>query len=84
MIVARSDIRYEGTQCIERCIVAFFNLAFHVFLDFVQGYMARSFDEGLYILGPGTDNQFAHCIKFGKLSLIVGILDTSRTETVAQ
>ena len=50
----------------------------------MQGYMSRSFDESLHILVPCAKHQFSHSVQFGKLSLIIGILNTARTKSVTQ
>ena len=46
--------------------------------------MSRSFDESLHILVPCAKHQFSHSVQFGKLSLIIGILNTARTKSVTQ
>ena len=84
MIVGRCNIGNERTEGVERSTMAFFNLAFHIFLNLMHWYMARTFDKCLYILSPSTLNEFAHSIKLGKLCCIVGIIGRTWTQAVAQ
>ena len=84
VVVTRSDVGHQRAESIERCVVAVADLTLHVLTNLVQGHVSRTFDKGLHVLFPGTKYEFAHCVEFGKLSLVVGIGDTARTQSVAQ
>ena len=79
MVVSRSDVRDQRTERVERCIMAFFDLTFHILFYFVHGHVSRTFDECLHILFPSTYNEFSHGVEFGKLCFIVGIVDRAGT-----
>ena len=84
VVVAWCNVGHEWAEGVERCIVTRLDLAFHILLNLVQRYVSRSFDESLYILFPGTENQLAQGVEFSKLCLIVGIGNAPWTQTVSQ
>ena len=84
MVISRSDVRYQRTEGVERCVVTVRDLAFHVFFDFMQRYMPRSFNECLYVFVPCSEYKFTHGIQFGKLCLVISVSDTARTKSVTQ
>ena len=45
--------------------------------------MSRTFDEHLHILFPSALAEFAHYLEFAQLSLVIGIVGTAGTHTVA-
>ena len=52
MVISRSDVRDQWAERIERRIMAFFDLAFPIFLDLMHGHVSGTFDKGLHILVP--------------------------------
>ena len=84
MVVAGGDVGDDGTEGVEGGLVALLQLALHILTDFMHGHMARTLDEGLHILLPGTHHEFTHGVEFGKLGGIVGIGRTTGAQTVAQ
>ena len=84
MVISRSDVRDQWAERIERRIMAFFDLAFHIFLDLMHGHVSGTFDKGLHILVPGAEHQLAHSVQLGELRFIVGIVDRARTKSVTQ
>ena len=84
VVIAGGNVCDDGAEGVEGCLVAMVQLPLHVLADAVHGNVAGSLDEGLYVLLPGTGDEFAHSVQFGKLSRIVGIGRTSGTKSVAQ
>ena len=84
MVVTRSDICRERAKCVERRVVAHFNLAVHVFANLVHRHVTRTFNDDLNALLPGNFGEFAERIKFGELCHVVCICNGTRTESIAQ
>ena len=84
VVVAGCDVRDERAEGVEGSLVALLDLALHVLGNLVHGHVARALDEGLHALGPGSGNEFAHRVEFGKLRRIVRIVDGTRSEAVAE
>ena len=84
MVVTGSNVRDDGAECIERRVVALLDLTLHVLPDLVHGHVSRALDKGLHVVIPGAGDQLAHSVEFCKLRLVVGILDATGTEPVAQ
>ena len=59
VIVARSDIRNQGSQYIKRRAFTDRLLYFHVSRNLIQRHMTRAFHHDLHILFPGPLRQFA-------------------------
>ena len=84
VVVGGSNIGGQRAECVERGFVARFDLALHIFLDFVHWHVTRTFDNHLHIVSPSLLGQFAEHIKFEELSTVVGIVDATGTHTVAK
>ena len=84
MVITWSNICYDGTEGVERCLVALLQLSLHVFTNLVHGHMSGALDKCLYILIPRACDEFAHGVEFGKLGSIVRVGCTSRSQSVAQ
>ena len=84
MVIARCDISNDRTECIERSLMTMVELTIHVLTDLLHRNMTRTFDECLYVLIPCTKHEFAHSVKLCKLSSIIGICRTTRTQTVTK
>ena len=84
VVVARGNVGDERAECVEGRLVAFLNLALHVLGYFVHGHVAGTFDESLHTFVPGTGDEFAHGVEFGKLGTVVGVVDGAGTQAVAQ
>ena len=84
MVIPRRYIRDQRPQYIERGFVAIFALQFHISLYLIERHMPRAFDHHLDIFFPGSECQFAQNFQFGKLRIVTGIVEASRSETVAQ
>ena len=84
MVVARCNVRNQRAERVERRIVAFLYLAFHILLNLVHGHVSGSFDKSLHVLCPGAEHKLAHGIEFGKLRFVVGIVRRAGTQAVAQ
>ena len=75
MVVTRCDIGNEWTEGIERSIMAFLYLAFHILFDFMERHMTGTFDKCLYVILPSALYEFAESIEFSKLSFVIGIIN---------
>ena len=84
MVVAWGDVGDKGTEGVEWSLMAMVELTLHVLLDFLQWHVTRTLDESLHVLVPCASDKFAHRVEFGKLCLVVGISDTTRTQAIAQ
>ncbi len=73
MVVAGCDIGGEGAERVERGAVALFELAGHVVLNLVHGYVTRAFDNHLHAVFPGNLREFAERVQFTELGRVVGI-----------
>src|SRR3712207_609045 len=84
MVIARCDIGNEWTEGVERCLMTLLQLAIHVSLNLVHGYMSRAFYKHLYIAFPCCFHQFAHRFEFCKLRTVVGIVSRAGAQTIAK
>ena len=84
MVISGSDVCNQRAEGIERSIVTFFYLTFHVFFDFMHRYMSRPFNECLHILFPGTYYKLSHGVELGKLCFIISIVDRPGAKAVSQ
>ena len=82
MVVSGSNIRYQRAERVERGVMAFFNLTFHVLFNFMHRNVSGAFNKCLNIFIPGTEHQLSHGIEFGKLRFIVCVVDRTRTKSV--
>ncbi len=64
VVVARRNVRDQGSQSIERCFVAFFQFAGHVFADEVHGDVSGPFNHDLDVVFPGDSCEFAQGFEF--------------------
>mmetsp|Transcript_2080 Transcript_2080/g.3616 ORF Transcript_2080/g.3616 Transcript_2080/m.3616 type:complete len:280 (-) Transcript_2080:999-1838(-) len=82
VVVARGNVCGQRPQGVEGCLVAPVELFPHVVRDLVQGHVSRSFVHYLNALLPGSHGQITLDLEFTELGLIIGILDTARTESI--
>ena len=82
MIVPRSHVRGQRTECIKGSLVTPLDLFLHVFLDHVHGNVARALVHYLDSMLPSPRGQSALRLEFGKLSLIVSVCNRTRTQTI--
>src|SRR5262249_41026030 len=84
VIVARSNVRNQGTERIEWSFLAKLALLIYLLLDLVHGHVAWALDHDLNVVLPGFLGQFTERSKFGKLRFIAGVRNASRPESIAQ
>ncbi len=84
VIVPRRDVGGERAQGIERRLVAMLQLLGHVALDHVHRHVTRPLDHHLHVVLPRNFGQLTQSAQLGELSLVVGVIDGARTQTVAQ
>ena len=84
VVVAGGYVGDDGAEGVEGGIVAFFYLPLHVLGYLVHGHVAGTFDEGLYVPGPGPLYQLAHSVQLGELGRVVGVTDGSWTQAVTE
>ena len=54
----------------------------HVLFDQMHGNVPRAFNHGLHVVAPGDFGQFPERFQLAELRRVVGIGNTSRTQTV--
>mmetsp|Transcript_3529 Transcript_3529/g.5111 ORF Transcript_3529/g.5111 Transcript_3529/m.5111 type:complete len:276 (-) Transcript_3529:692-1519(-) len=82
VIISRCNICCKRAKSVERCFVTPFKLVSHIFRNFVEWNMSRTFIHDLNILFPSTFGEFTLSLEFSELGLVVGIVNRSRTETI--
>ena len=84
MIVPWCNICRQRAQSIERGLVTFLDLLFHVFLDKMHGHMAGPLDHGLDFMLPCDLGQLTQGFEFTELRLIVGIRNGAGPQPIPQ
>ena len=84
VIVAWRDIGDQWPEHVERRLVAFFHLPFHVHVDLIHRHMARAFHHDLTTFLPSAASQFTENVQFCKLRFITGIGNRSWAKAVAE
>ncbi len=84
MVIAGRDIGGQRTEGVEGGFIAQLELFRHVAADHMHRHVARTFNHYLNIIFPGNTGQFTQGTQFGKLRFIVGILNRTRTQAIAQ
>ena len=75
VVVARGDVGREGSERVERRLVAPLQLLIHVLLDHVHRHVARAFVHDLHATIPGARGQLTLRLEFGELRVVVGVGD---------
>ena len=83
MVIARGDVGGEGSERVERGLVAPLQLLVHVLLDHVHRHVAGAFVHDLHAALPGARGEFALRLQFGELGVVIGVGDRAGTEAVA-
>ena len=83
VVVPRGNVGGEGSERVERGLVAPLQLLVHVLLDHVHGHVAGAFVHDLHAAFPGAGGQLALRLQFGELRLVVGVGDRTGPEAVA-
>lgn len=84
MVIARGDIGGQRAEGVERRFVAMFQLFGHVAADHLHRHMARAFNHHLYVVFPGDFGQLAQRMQLGELGLVVGVLNRTGAQAVAE
>ena len=84
MIIGRCNICRQWAQGIKRGLVTVLQLFIHILFNHLHGYMARPLDHDLHIMLPSFLGQLAERFQFRKLSPIVSISKTTRTQAITQ
>ena len=84
VVIARCDVRDQGSEDVERSAMAQAFFDFHVGCDFVEDHVARAFDHDLDVVGPGAFGQFAQGDEFFNLSGVGSVVGTARTAGIAE
>ena len=84
MVVAGGDVGDERAQSVERRAVALLYLPLHVGLYLLHRHVTRPLDEGLHVFGPSPLDELAHGVELGKLCGVVGVVDASGAQSVAE
>ena len=75
VIIARCNVSDKRPKCVERCLVAHFELFIYVLLNHVHGDVSRSLDYGLHIVLPGQLGKFTKGLQLTELGCIISIGD---------
>ena len=84
VVIARRNIRGQWPQRVERRLVAVLQLFSHVAADHLHWHVARPFNHHLNIIFPGDFGQLAQGTQLGELGFVIGILNRTRTQAIAQ
>src|SRR6185437_16016096 len=84
VVVARRDVRGEGTQGVERRLAAGGELLVHVLLDLVHRHVAGAFDHHLAVALPGGTGELAQGLELRELSSIVRVRNGTGAQPIAQ
>mmetsp|Transcript_3680 Transcript_3680/g.11576 ORF Transcript_3680/g.11576 Transcript_3680/m.11576 type:complete len:201 (+) Transcript_3680:480-1082(+) len=82
VVIAGSNIRGEGSQCVEGRLGAPIQLVLHVHGNLVQRHMARALVHDLYVPLPGASSKFPLHPQLRELRLVVGVADAARAQAV--
>ena len=84
VVVTRSHVGDQGPQDVKGGVGAIFLLEADVFLNGVQGQVARPFHHHLDALGPGPLGELPQDFQFMELGLIGGVGQTAGAQAVPQ
>mmetsp|Transcript_7691 Transcript_7691/g.13557 ORF Transcript_7691/g.13557 Transcript_7691/m.13557 type:complete len:298 (-) Transcript_7691:27-920(-) len=82
VVVSWRNIGHQRTQSVEWRLIAPLQLVLHVFGDLVQRNVAWTFVHDLHVVLPRTSGQVALSLEFGKLGLIIGVIDRTRSQAI--
>src|SRR5574344_2035250 len=83
-LIIKDPDEYEGSERVERSIVAHLDLAFHILENLVHRHVTGTFDDRLNAAVAGDFSEFAERIEFRELRLVIRIRDGARAEAVAE
>src|SRR2546426_4001282 len=84
VIVARSDVGDERTQCVEGRVEAMSQFLIHIFPNELHRYMTGTFDHYLHVMLPSAFCQLSQRPQLSELSFVIGIVNRAGAKTIPQ
>src|SRR5690554_495166 len=84
VVVARCNIGHQRPQCVKRRLHTLPQFLIHILLQKVHGHMSGALYHHLYVPVPGPLRQGTQDLQLSKLRPVVGIVQGTRSQSVAQ